>query len=99
MRPIDRIILEATRNLYCPVCGRSYTSGEIKIRGAFDNTYVLQTVCRNGHLPILTTFIAALPGSNARVKLVRPRPINQADYERFGRALESFDGNFQALGG
>ena len=99
MRPIDRIILEATRNLYCPVCGRSYTSGEVKIRGAFDQTYVLQTVCRNGHLPILTTFIAALSGSNAKVKLVRPQPISQIEYERFSHAIEKFDGNFQALAG
>lgn len=97
MRPIDRIILEAQRNLYCPVCRRKYTASEIKIRGAFDQTYVLQTVCRNGHLPILTTFIAALSGSDTQIKLVRPRTINQADYDQFSRALDKFDGNFQAL--
>lgn len=94
MKPIDRILIEAQRNLSCPVCGRRYEISEIKVRGVFDSTYVLQTVCQENHNPISTTFIAAV--GNAVFKEITELPISRIETVRFNKALEQFDGDFKA---
>ncbi len=89
MPNLHEIIAQIQKELYCPVCGKNYEIGEIHIRGLFDQTLIIQTVCANGHM---TLFMTTLRGKS-RFK----NPVSQDDCLDIRNALESFDGDFQSI--
>lgn len=88
MSNLAEIIRQIQRDLSCPVCGKKYEIGEIRLKGLFDRTLVVQTVCANGHITLLMT----------RIKdSGKKEPISTNDIIDLHNALEDFDGNFQKL--
>jgi hypothetical protein len=88
MPNLNEILQQIQRDLYCPICGRNYESGDIKIKGLFQDTLILQTLCANGHLTLfMTTFTAK----------EKKKPINNDDVLDLKNALLNFNGDFQNL--
>lgn len=91
MNSLPEIIREAQKDLYCPTCGRSFNLNEIHIRSLIDHTVLLQTLCANGHVPVIMIFIASV---NSKPSIAA---INNNDVIKAHAALKEFDGNFVSL--
>ncbi len=91
MNSLQEILKQAQKDLYCPTCGRNFSLGEIHLRGLFDNTLLLQTICSNGHSPIIMIFIAPY---KLKEQL---KPIEMDDVLTFHAQIKSFNGDFQSL--
>jgi len=88
MNNIHEIIKQMQKDLYCPVCGKSFEIGEIRLRGLFDHTLIVQTVCANNHLTLFMT---------THDKKKDQIPITTDDVLDLHNSLEKFDGDFQKL--
>ncbi len=101
MPNLDEIIAEARRTLACPVCGRHYEETEIKLRGFLDNAYIIQTICSNGHPPIVTMFVATA----GAIEPMKPdmlsshgrAHISYDDVLKAHKQIENFDGSFSKI--
>lgn len=89
MPNLHEIIAQIQKDLYCPVCGKHYDIEEIKLRGLFDHTLIVQTICDNGHVTLFMTTVRKKP------KEIIPLASN--DVLDLHRALEKFDGDFQKI--
>lgn len=89
MPNLHEIIAQIQRDLYCPVCGKNYEIGEIRLRGLFDHTLIVQTICTNGHVTLFMTTLKKTEVSKS--------PISSDDILDLHNALKDFDGNFQKL--
>lgn len=102
MSRYEDIITQAQKIISCPACGRTYAANEIKLRGFLDNTYILQTICSQGHSPLLTVFIASYQKkeekiSPAEIEALKSQRITSDDVIEFHQKIEKFDGNFESL--
>lgn len=88
MPNLSEIIRQIQKDLSCPVCGKNYEIGEIRLRGLFDHTLIIQTVCSSGHLTLFMTTIK---------ENQKKTPISTNDVIDLYKALENFDGNFQKV--
>ena len=88
MGNFNEIMEQIKRDLHCPVCGRKYEFGEIKLRGSFSHAIVIQTVCENGHL---TLFVASAKNPK---KLVEKKPIITDEVIDLHNTLKKFNGDF-----
>lgn len=88
MPNLREIIQQIQRDLNCPVCGKNYEIGEIRLKGLFDHTLIVQTICANGHV---TLFMTAFHPNKEKVS------INTNDIIELHRVLEHFNGDFQKL--
>lgn len=88
MPNLAEIIQQIQRDLTCPICRKKYDIGEIRLKGLFDHTLIVQTICTNGHLTLFMTTI--------RDQDVKP-PVSTNDIIDLHESLERFDGNFQKL--
>ena len=88
MPNLREIIQQIQKDLYCPICGKNYEIGEIRLKGLFDHTLIVQTICSSGHI---TLFMTAF---NLNLKKI---PINSNDIIELHQTLEQFDGDFQKL--
>ena len=86
MSNLYEIIAQIQKDLYCPVCGKNYKIGELRVRGLFDKTLIVQTICINGHM---TFFMTTLNKVKEKVN-----PINTNDILDLHNALEGFNGDF-----
>ena len=89
MPNLAEIIAQIQKDLYCPVCGKNYEIGEIRLRGLFDQTLIIQTICLNHHV---TLFMTTLQHRQAEKKL-----LTNNDILDLHNALKDFDGDFQKL--
>ena len=101
MPNLDEIIAEAKRTLACPACGRHYEEAEIKLRGFLDNAYIIQTVCSNGHPPLITMFVATADAiqpiaPNAAPKHKRSQ-IDFNDVLTAHEQIEKFNSSFSKI--
>lgn len=87
MPSIGEIIKQIQKDLCCPACGRKYEIGEIRLKGLFNQTLIVQTICTNGHMAIFMT--------NFKKERVEEKPISTNDIIALHQALEKFDGDFQ----
>lgn len=100
MNGIEYVLLEAQRSLHCTVCGRHYSIDEIKLRGFLDNTYILQTICDNGHLPLVTISLFSVKGKSKfspHYKPIVQERIIADDVLDAQKQINEFDGNFEKL--
>lgn len=88
MSNLAEIIQQIQRDLSCPICGKNYEIGEIRLRGLFDHTLIVQTICANGHMTLFMTTV--------KEKQKRP-PISTNDIIDLHNALAKFDGDFQRI--
>lgn len=89
MPNLHEIIQQIQKDLSCPVCGKNYEVGEIRLRGLFDHTLIIQTICENGHA---TLFMTTLNN-----KKENKNPLSTDDVLDLTNALKNFDGDFQKL--
>jgi len=83
---LHQIIEQIQKDLSCPVCSRKYTIGEIRLRGLFDHTLIIQTVCVNGHMTLFMTTYQ---------KKETLSPITSDDIIDLHKSLRRFDGDFE----
>ena len=88
MPNLHQIIAQMQKELFCPVCGKNYEVGKIKLRGFFDRTLMIQTTCIKGHT---TLFVTKIKEINASM------PIKNDDIVELYRTIRNFDGDFQKL--
>lgn len=93
MNPIGEIIQKAQKDLYCPSCGRSFSFDEIKLRGLYNKTILLQTICTNEHTPIIMIFVASYKNLN------NIHIIDADDIIKAHKTFKQFDGDFQSIWG
>lgn len=89
MPNLHEIIAQIQKDLYCPVCGKNYEVGEIRLRGLFDHTLIIQTICDNGHV---TLFMTTLHN-----KSQKKQPISTNDILDLHNSLANFNGDFLKL--
>lgn len=101
MPNLDEIIAEAKRTLTCPVCGRRYENAEIKLRGFLDNAYIIQTICSNGHPPLITMFVATTdaiqPVTPNELSRSKKSHISFDDVLKAHQQIKTFNGSFSKL--
>lgn len=83
---LHQIIEQIQKDLSCPVCSRKYEIGEIRLRGLFDHTLIIQTVCVSGHMTLFMTTYR---------KKDKPEKITSDDIIDLHKVLRSFDGDFE----
>jgi hypothetical protein len=88
MPNLTEIIRQIQRDLNCPVCGRKYETDEIKLRGLFDNTLMVQTICGSGHMTLFVTSLKDSP---------KTTPIGANDVIDLHKTLENFTGDFTKI--
>lgn len=88
MPNLSEIIQQIQRDLSCPICGKSYETGEIRLRGLFNHTLIIQTICANGHMTLFTTTV-----KDTQKKI----PVSANDIIEIHQVLEEFDGDFQKI--
>lgn len=89
MPNLHEIIAQIQRDLYCPVCGKNYEIGEIRLRGLFDHTLIIQTICSSGHMTLfMTTF---------KDKEQKKVSFTNNDILDLHNGLNDFDGDFQKI--
>jgi C4-type Zn-finger protein len=102
MPNLEDIIAEARKSLTCPVCGKKFEAHEIKLRGFLDNAYIIQTMCDNGHPPLMTVFVASA-GQNGTPTFVlqsnktHKTKISTDEVIDGHLQVEQFDGDFMKL--
>ena len=88
MSNIHEIIKKIQKDLYCPVCGKNYEIGEIRLRGLFDHTLVVQTICTNGHMTLFMTTYE---------KKSQPIAVNTDNVLDLHNLLAKFNGDFEKI--
>jgi hypothetical protein len=88
MPNLHEIIQQIQRDLYCPACGKNYEVGEIRLKGLFDHTLIIQTVCENNHSTLFMTTLKKEKDKN---------PITLDEVLDLTNALQTFDGNFEKI--
>ena len=89
MPNLYEIIQQIQKDLYCPVCGKNYKVGELRVRGLFDKTLIVQTICMNGHMTFFMTTLKKIEE--------KANQIDTNDVLDLHNHLESFNGDFQSL--
>lgn len=88
MPNLTEVIQQIQRDLACPVCGKNYETGEIRLRGLFDHTLIVQTICANNHMTLFMTQVK---------EIIKKVPISSNDIIDLHKTLEGFDGDFSKL--
>ena len=90
MPNIEKILKQIQKELSCPVCGRKFEINNIKLRGSFGQTVVVQTNCTEGHITLfMTTF-------DKKTELEK-ESISADDVLNLTKRLEDFNGDFETL--
>lgn len=89
MPNLAEILAQIQKDLYCPVCGKNYEIGEIRLRALFDHTLIIQTMCASGHMTLFMT--------NFKKQPQEKKPISTNDILDLKNALARFDGDFQKV--
>lgn len=87
MPNLMEIIRQIQRDLSCPICGQNYEIGKIRLRGLFNHTLIIQTICASGHLTLFMT----------TVKVQKKIPVSTNDIIDLHKTLENFNGDFQKV--
>lgn len=90
MPNIQEIIKQIQRDLSCPVCGTKFAMKDIKVRGVFDHTLIVQTMCAGGHLTLLLTVFK-------KQEKMPTTPIITDEVLDFDNSLNNFKGDFEKL--
>lgn len=103
MGTFNDILKKAQKILSCPICKRAYNLNEIKLKGMFENIYIFQTLCSNGHAPVITIFIANYNKKNNKKLAIVDESTNvmssitSDEIKEMHNCLNNFDGDFQKI--
>lgn len=87
MSNLYKIVEQIQKDLYCPVCGKKFNVGEIRIKGIFNHTIIIQSICDEGHITLFMTKIHGNIKDN--------QPITKIDISNLHKELIDFDGDFE----
>lgn len=90
MGNFHEILEQIKRQLHCPVCGKKYEQGEIKLRGSFSHILVIQTICSGGHSTLFVTNT-----KNPKEIVKDKKPVITDDVLDLHNALKKFNGDFE----
>ncbi len=92
MRSLQDEIRQAHRDLFCPVCGRTFELKDIRVRSFFPNGAVeLSVSCGRGHFPVIMLLPITLK------ELVKAGPITKRDLKQAHQKIDKLDQSFQEL--
>ena len=79
MRSLQDEIRQAQRDLFCPICSRTFGLKDINVRSFLDsNTVELSVVCQRGHFPVVMLVPVTLR-ELARAGQITPRELKIVD--------------------
>ena len=90
MPNIQEILKQIQRDLSCPVCGSRFEMRDIKVRGAYEHTLIIQTMCFEGHLTLFMTVFRSQ-------KKIQIKPVTTDDVLDLHQAIRNFNGDFEKL--
>lgn len=90
MPNIQEIIKQIQRDMSCPICGAKFQTKDIKVRGAFDHTLIIQTSCAEGHLTLLMTVFR-------KQDKVPTTSMTSDEVLDLNNCLNNFNGDFEAI--
>lgn len=91
MSNISEIIRQIYKDLSCPACGKNYRIGQLSIRGLFDKTLLVQTICSSGHFSLFMTSLKHVE----QIKSLDP--ISTDDCIDIHKNIKNFNGDFIKL--
>lgn len=89
MDNLYKIIEQIQKDLHCPVCGKKFEVGEMKIRGIFNHTIIIQTVCDESHATLFMTKL--------QKNMQKSRPITSKEILTLRNKLKDFGGDFEEI--
>jgi len=90
----EDLLKKAQKILLCPVCKRRFGLEEIKLRDAFDNFYIFQTICHKHQPSVVTIFIADYKRNGKQKNIT---PLSADEIIDLYLALDKFNGDFIKL--
>lgn len=90
MPNIKELLKQIQRDMSCPVCGAKFQMKDIKVRGAFDHTLIIQTLCAEGHLTLFMTILR-------KQEKIPTKIITTDETLDFDNSLKNFNGDFEKL--
>jgi hypothetical protein len=90
----QKILREIQRSVFCPICKKKYNLKEIKIRGFFDKTLILEVKCNNHNKPLKALFVAQ-PKTHSTKKNKNSNPITSSEANQFRQNIRQFNENLQ----
>lgn len=92
MRSLQDEIRQAHRDLFCPVCGRTFELKDIRVRSFFSNgTIELSVNCSRSHFPVIMLVPITLK------ELAKAGPITKRELKKAGQKIDQLEKSFQEL--
>lgn len=83
MRSLQDEIRQAQRDLFCPICSRTFELKDINVRSFVSNATVeLSVVCQRGHFPVIMLVPITLK------ELAKAGPITATEIKRVNRKID-----------
>lgn len=92
MRSLQDEIKQAQRDLFCPICSRTFALKDIRIRTFLSNSAVeLSVICNRGHIPVILLLPIVLK-EVAKAGHISPTELRKAykKIESLERSLTEF---------
>lgn len=83
MRSLQDEIRQAQRDLFCPICSRTFELKDINVRSIASNaTIELSVVCQRGHFPVIMLVPITLK------ELAKAGPITPTEIKKANRKID-----------
>ncbi len=83
MRSLQDEIRQAQRDLFCPICSRTFELKDINVRSFLSTgTVELSVICQRGHFPVILLLPVTLK------ELAKAGPITEAEMKRVNRKID-----------
>lgn len=83
MRSLQDEIRQAQRDLFCPICSRTFELKDINVRSQAENgTIELSVICQRGHFPVILLLPITLK------ELVKAGPITEREVKQVFKRID-----------
>ncbi len=87
MSNLNEIIRQIYKDLFCPVCGKSYKVGQLNFKGLIGQTLAVETSCSNGHATLFMTTLN-------NIEQIKSDSLSADDCILLHKNLKIFNGDF-----
>ena len=92
MRSLQDEIKQIQRDLFCPVCSRSFNLRDINVRSFAENSTVeLSVVCQRGHFPVILLIPVTLK------ELAKAGPITEKEIRRAHKMIDQLESTLSQI--
>jgi len=92
MRSLQDEIRQAQRDLFCPICSRTFELKDINVRSFVDAATVeLSVVCQRGHFPVILLLPITLK------ELAKAGPITSKEIRRVTQRIDRLEDSLKNL--